>query len=500
MKIQKFGLGLLIAVAVAAAPMTGCKKTLDVNQNPNALADVSAKQLLSSAEVSIAQAYGNYFQIVGGFWAQYWTQNPVASQYKSFDQYDPGPSSPNNVWALLYSGVLKDLDQLIKKNENPNYNAVAMLLKAYTFQLLTDNFGDIPYSEALRADDGITSPKFESQQTIYDGLISMTQQGLALIDDDAGGAVENDVIFSGNMDHWREFGNTLLLRLYLRLAYVNPSKAQQGIQAFSATTPFLDDVSADVMYSASAGNDNPLYSESHALGNQNIIASKTAIDSFSSRGDPRIESFYFDNGTPFRGLRQGDFNSSTSISYAYPGSAVGGIANPLTSLTLPSGSNQSQETQSAPVRLLSNYESLFLQAEAVARGWLTTGGSDGMLVEQAVRRNLGYYVNTGDDSTNDALTEEYISDVLNYPMGGTTSERIGAIITEKYYAMCGNQNIEAWTEWRRTGFPTFFQISIAPGAGSRFPSRLPYPETELTRNLNFPGQKSVFDRVYWDIN
>lgn len=476
----------MLAAATLATALSGCKKTLDVNQNPNALSDVTARQLLSSAEVSLAQAYGNYFQIVGGVWGQYWTQTPVASQYKALDQYDPGPSSPNIAWGLLYAGVLTDLQKLIDKNESPNYTAVAMLLKAYTFQLLTDNFGDIPYNEALRLEEGITSPKFDAQQAVYDGLIEMTKQGIALIDFD-GLSPENDVIFGGDMHHWEELGNTLLLRLHLRLSEVSPGKAQQGIQTFSATTPFLNTVSADVNYSSSPGNDNPLYSESHTLGVQNLIASATAIDSFAERSDPRIGSFYYANGTPYRGLRQGNYNSSTTITYATPGAAVGGLANP-TGLSDPEGI-----TQSAPVRLLSNYESLFLQAEAQARGWMT--GSAETALEEAIRANMGYYAE-GPDS----LIDNYIRDNVNFPAGGTLQERLRVIITEKYYAMCGNQNIEAWTEWRRTGYPNFFQLSVAPGAGNRFPVRLPYPETELTRNLNFPGQKSVFDRVYWDVN
>lgn len=484
MTTKKFGLALLVAGAALAAPMTGCKKTLDVNQNPNALSDVTARQLLSSAEVSIAQAYGNYFQIAGGFWAQYWTQNPIASQYKSFDQYDPGPSSANTAWQLLYAGALQDLEKLIEKDESANYTAVAMLLKAYTFQLLTDNFGDIPYSEALRGDEGISSPKYDAQEAVYNGLIEMTTQALALIDVD-GLAPENDVIFAGDMHHWEEFGNTLLLRLYMRLSNVNPGKAQQGI-ATLATADFLS-ISAELTYTNQAGNANPLYAESHAIGNQNIIASATAIDSFRLRGDPRIEVFYFANGSPYRGLRQGDFTTTnTTIAYAYPGAAVGGIANPTVALDA--------ETQSAPVKLLSSYESLFLQAEAAARGWLP--GNDQDLLEEAITTNMEEYGITDDDST----ITDYLLDVVNYPTGGSLSDRLRVIITEKYYAMCGNQNIEAWTEWRRTGYPTFFQISIAPGAGSQFPARLPYPETEITRNLNFPGQKSVFDRVYWDNN
>jgi len=488
MKMRKIALGLLLATAVAGGGLSGCKKALDVNQNPNALTDVTARQLLSSAEVQIAQAYGNYFTVVGGIWAQYWTQNPVASQYKPFDQYAPGPSTANNAWSLLYAGALTDLQRLIDKGESDNYTAVAMLLKAYTFQLLTDNFGDIPFSEALKGEQGVTSPRFEGQRAVYNGVIQMTKDALALIDLD-GTYPENDVIFGGDMHHWEEFGNTLLLRMHLRLSEVDPGFAQAGIQALSATNPvFLDAVGADVFYSTLAGNNNPLYSEAHTIGNQNLIASSTAVDSFRLRQDPRLSVFYFANGTNYRGLLQGFFGNdnptATTTTYAYPGAAVGGIANPNAALE--------EQTQSAPVRLLSRYESLFLQAEAQARGWMS--GTAATTYRDAIVANFQDY----GISTTSAASRRYIDTVAAYG-GGSVENQIEQIITEKYYAMCGNQNIEAWTEWRRTGYPDFFVLSAAPGALRQFPVRLPYPETELTRNVNFPGQKAVTERVYWDV-
>jgi len=94
----------------------------------------------------------------------------------------------------------------------------------------------------------------------------------------------------------------------------------------------------------------------------------------------------------------------------------------------------------------------------------------------------------------------YSDSVAPYPETATVEQQIKAIITQKWFAMDGNQNIEAWTEWRRTGYPDFFTISRASRIGNQYPVRLPYPETELTRNLNFPGQKNITDRVWWDVN
>lgn len=473
-------LSLIIFATVIATTQYSCKKTLNVNKNPNEPADVTVTELLPAAEISISHQYGNYFQVVGGLWAQYWTQSPNASQYRPLEQYQPGPSSANNAWQELYAGALTDLKKIVEKagtaENTKNYTAIAKILQAYTFELLTDNFGDIPFTEALKGQDNdITSPHYDRQQDIYPALVALAKEGRDLIDANAAGPGTEDVIFQGDMEAWAQFANTLLLRLNLRMVYVNPTAAMAGItEAQNDPNGFLA-TSAQVNYSSSPGNAYPFYSEMSNLSfTQNVVASATAINAFSAIDDPRLFSFY--NGAV--GLEQGYYSIPTPGAYSAPSALVGADANDPSSAT-------------APVKLLSTYESLFLQAEAAARTGAPATAKG--FYDDAIRANFTEYGLTASD----AVT--YSDSTAPYPLTSSLEGQIQAIITQKWFAMDGNQNIEAWTEWRRTGYPDFFTISRASRIGNQFPVRLPYPETELTRNLNFPGQKNVTDRVWWDI-
>lgn len=531
--------------ALSVLVFTGCKKFRDVNTNPNSPEQVTISLLLPAAQGAIAQQLGGKFQIAGSMWSQYWTQDPSASQYRVFEQYQIDGSDINKSWNGLYSGALTDLDQIIKKGgTQKNYIAIAKILKGYTFQILTDQFGDIPFTEALKGEsDNITSPHYDSQEIVYNGLINLIKEGMSEIDAAGPHPGKDDLIYGGDMAAWKKFGNTLLLRAYMRLSSKAPTVAQQGIAAlYTNGIGFIAaGETAKIVYSSEPGNYNPLYSEINnaVIARQlNLIASSTAIDSFLANNDPRIAAFYYPNGT-FKGLRQGNY-STGSGTYSTPSAAVGGDVR---------AGDVIAQSAVAPVIFLSDYESLFLQAEAAVRGWGT--GNDKALFESAVAANFNAYAAPITsaigvvfepmiaDSVATSATEGHPVEIkysvayaletylkgdagiltggtyylegdpvsvtpashwATYPSAGTTQEKIQYIITQKWFSMCGNQGIEAWTEWRRTGFPNFFVVSINSRIGNNFPVRFPYPDDETSNNLNFPGQKLVTDKVWWDAN
>ena len=145
------------------------------------------------------------------------------------------------------------------------------------------------------------------------------------------------------------------------------------------------------------------------------------------------------------------------------------------------------------VKLIAASESYFLQAEAAARGWAP--GNVQALFESGIRASFDAL---------DIATAEYNDYIAGAPDAQLPADREGqirAIITQKYYAMNGFQGFEAWTEWRRTGYPAFLVKSAASTLGSdALPTRLLYPETEITRNSKFPGVKLITDKVWWDVN
>ncbi|HVW99984.1 MAG TPA: SusD/RagB family nutrient-binding outer membrane lipoprotein, partial [Candidatus Babeliaceae bacterium] len=106
----------------------------------------------------------------------------------------------------------------------------------------------------------------------------------------------------------------------------------------------------------------------------------------------------------------------------------------------------------------------------------------------------------GVDPTSALATYLATANWAQYPATGTTDQKIRYIITQKWFSMCGNEGFEAWTEWRRTGYPDFFTVSQSSLIGQNFPRRFLYPFSEVTRNANFPGLVPVTTPVWWDVN
>src|SRR3954464_8136031 len=130
----KFRYTVMAAITGAiliAAP--GCKKFLDVNESPNAPKTATDNLLLPSTQAAIGMALGNNLQIYGGIYAQYWTQSPFSSQYKTIDQYQSDPSDFFRVWGILYNDALEDI-KILEQSKYPNYVAIALIEKAYVFQ------------------------------------------------------------------------------------------------------------------------------------------------------------------------------------------------------------------------------------------------------------------------------------------------------------------------------------------------------------------------------
>lgn len=486
MNKQLYYISFLLAVLLVT---TSCEKTLDINDDPNNPTEATVELVLPTAQVYTAYNMASPFGILGGIWGQYWTQGPTANQYNTYEQYVITSSDFNRQWESMFSGPLADFQYIHQKGTEEgreNYAGIAKILQAYVFQYMTDLHGDIPFSEALNPEN--VTPKFDSQEEVYNGLIRLVDEGLALINETSGdhpGA--DDVIYEGDMEQWRRFGNTLKLRIYLRQAYVRPAVAEAGIKAmYAAGAPFLqagDD--ADISFTTETFNQHPLYRTNEALTSDNILASNTSIEFLEATNDPRIGVFYqiatvAPNAGTYAGIDQGDGKNLTGTlsagMWSKPGPAVGG----------PNGG------EDAPVIFMSAAESYFLQAEAVARGWGT--GDAKALYENGIRASFLYW-----DLTQ-AQASAYLSQpVVSFP-AGTLEQKLDAIITQKWVSTNGSQNVEAWTEWRRTGYPDIFQVSKTSNIGNVFPVRILYADSEVSRNPNTPAQKAVTDKVWWDVN
>lgn len=486
-----------VKISVLAAlllTVSSCKKDyLDVNVDPNNPTRASVDLVLPTALGYTAYNLGNPYQVLGGFWAQVWTQGPTGSQFLAYDQYTITSSNFNTQWINMYAGPLNDFRYIIEEATSEgkkNYAAIGKIMQAYIFQLMTDMYGDIPFTEALQGGKGVIAPKFDSQQEVYDGLIKLVNDGLALIDETTTVHPGNDdFLYHGDMSQWRKLANTIKLKIYLRQAYVRPAVAQAGIQAmYAANAEFIDQGDeASMPFTNVTFNQHPLYAHIKSVGEFNILASQTALNALLSRNDPRVDVFYkrataAPNTGNHAGILQGNGRNLPSPStlndrqFSKPGAAVGGPDGPA-----------------ARVILLSEAESYFLQAEAVARGW-GTGDAEQLYYDGIALSFLSWGLPIGQFNA-------YASQpAIDFPAAGTPEEKIKTILFQKWTSMCGSQNMEAWTEWRRTGYPDIFTISATSNIGNRFPARLLYPDSEITSNPNTPPQKQITDKVWWDVN
>ena len=204
-KLKSLRAGLpVLALAVAAS---ACDRGLtEVNVNPNDPEVVAPEYLLAgSITTSIGGVNGTHGYGVNLFFASLWPQHLVEIKYNEEEPYAPRPTAGQNVWNNFYSGPLADLADVKRigaEAGDVNLQVVAEILSQYDFQVLTDMFGDIPYSQALkgRGDEVIRNPVYDKQSDVYAGMLTALTAANAKISGGTGGSwAAGDLIYHGNM-------------------------------------------------------------------------------------------------------------------------------------------------------------------------------------------------------------------------------------------------------------------------------------------------------------
>ncbi|HEY0677907.1 MAG TPA: SusD/RagB family nutrient-binding outer membrane lipoprotein, partial [Chitinophagaceae bacterium] len=426
----------MILIAMAAVTVSSCKKQLDINKDPDnpSLDQLTPKLVFPAAVVSSAGRIGGDLAIVGGIWAQFYTQNTTSNQYKNIDAFDLtksdfGSTLISSPWAELYSGALNDLHFTIRRAQQENdhtYVLVGTVIKAFTMQMLVDLYDQVPYSEAFQGINNL-QPKFDDGYSVYKALLQELDAALAgnfeastnsspgaydLLWPGTGPTVEAqeaDWVSNGNLQKWVSFANTLKLKMYLRMVYAKPTEAEAGIRAmYNAGVQFLnEDAKLDVFENAE-NKSNPLFEFNNRKLNTdaNLKASVTFLSWLQTNGDPRIDNYMLPrtgSTTQYLGIHQGDF------------------LNPDPTFNNASKANISPVD---PVDFISKAESHFLQAEALERYYAGAGAQ--AQYEQGVRASFARY----GDNPNTLLAGLYA-----YPAAATFEQKLEAIITQKWASM-----------------------------------------------------------------
>lgn len=480
-----------IFLVLLAGILFSCENQLDINTDPNSPTSISPGLALSAAQGSLITVTGGDFSNLGGFYAQYHTQAPVAGQYDVIDQYNLNTAYANRTWTELYSGCINDLEFVITESDKIGDTGgvlIGTLLKAYTFQLLVDVFGDVPYTEALQGVANIT-PKVTEGSVIYLDLISKIDAALASYNANPFDTTigKQDMIYGADMEKWVKFANTLKLKMYLRMAYTplaNPAK----VNALIAENNFLSTDAKFSSFGTGLNQRNPFYEVQIVyLGDVNNVASHSLFEFYNLNSDPRLKSVYRPNTATvpaYVSIAQGtgDTFNITAVNYSRP--------------------NIKADT---PVYLMTVAESNFLQAEALIR--YAAGAGAKTKYDAGVNASFTTY----GLATSLATPLLATGGAYEYKVGANTEATVRQVIIQKWASLAYINNIESYIETTRTKFPEVVTATSAnyaignriPSAisvlsGNAVPSILFYPDSELDRNPNIEQHTSLTQKVWWD--
>lgn len=444
----------------------------ELNQNPNDPAVIPSELL--TADIVRSAANNLYTTFLGGdmgaIWAQHWSK----VQYNDEERYSPRESIIESFWTNIYEDVIADaksMELLAIEEENPAQQAVGLIMQAYGFSLLTDAYGDIPFTDAIKGgSDSNFTPAYDSQDVVYDGIISLLDQANDLINSGAGSiGAGSDILYGGDASKWQQFANSLQFRCLMRISSKRDVSAKlTELLSRSMFTSNADE--AKLAYLDAAPNANPIY-ETVVFGTRNEWkANTTTVDLLTSLNDPRLSIYFGTNASgEIRGKPPGLLDVPNE-EYDYAN------VSPLGALYL---------EPTLPGYFVSFSELLFLHAEAAAKGYIS--GDAATYYNAAIASNFEANGIAGDAG---AYAEAH-------PYDGEES-----IALQKYIALFG-QGFEAWTEWRRTQVPTL--VPALEGTIDQVPLRYKYPGIEQSLNKEgydsaisaLGGENNLVARIWW---
>ncbi len=450
--------------------LSACDKGLEaINENPNESESVNPEFLLSSVLISTAYDYQR---------DAYWEEPASAGRYITLvrneenDRFDWGPRSWDKYYARLSAN--REMMQLAETTQQPQYIAVGKVLEAFNFAYLTDLYGDVPYSEALRSrNEGIAHPAYDRQQDIYPALLNtLKTAGEELAAPGGNIDAKADAMYGGAKQKWRKLANSLRLRMLLRISKNYPAAfaEMQAILNDPQRYPVFEsnDDNAEIRYLGDIGVNSwpggPLANAFSEFDKRK--PGKEIVDALVSRKDPRLKVWIAPVEEP-DGART-DHMPYVGVPNAIPApyDYNGGAAH----ISRLSAMFNSDSHAMLNASLMTYTELCFILAEAAQRGKITVAGETAeSLYYKAIRSSMRYY---GVQSEADAM-EYYDQPRVKYE--GTLRQ----LITQKWIALF-LKGAEGWFDHRRTGFPQFVlgPLAVSPVV----PKRFMYPDTERAYN------------------
>ncbi|MDX1940551.1 MAG: SusD/RagB family nutrient-binding outer membrane lipoprotein [Saprospiraceae bacterium] len=466
---------LFIALIFAVAACTD--KFEEINVNPNSPTEVSAALLLPQIQRDMINS------VIGEAWGigNVVIQHTAKNQFVNEDRYLWGEL--NSIWNNVYDNM-RDVNNILAQSEalgQNNYKGIALVMKSWMFSLATDCYGDVPYSEAAKGKDGFIYPKYDTQESIYNGILSDLKLASELLGS-TGEIVQGDVIYNGDVTKWKKLANSLRIRALMRISKKRNVGADiAAIVGDPIKTPIFTSNGDNAVYTYLAAAPDQFPNHTNRIGSFNEFrASKTLLDKLQALSDPRLPIFFRPTpeteGKPnpvYAGLPNG-LNDVDALQYNGGPQFQSRIGEIYFEQAV-----SSKGLSIAKGVIMTNAELQFLLAEAAEKALIN--GDAGKFYQEGIKASFEFYGLTATDTYLNQTDVAYT---------GTSQEKLVKIGTQKWIAFY-YQGLEAWFDWRRTGIPT-----IIPGPSNQnnnlVPVRFRYPIVE--QGLNGQNRQAAVDR------
>lgn len=500
-----------IAIILCLTVYAGCDEGFDeLNTNEVDPIAIDPVFILNNAIVNLSWPGGGVLLYDIGIVQQIVSPNSGVITGANYNQ--DNRNATDDIWSSYYQGVIKNTRDLITQAEaqgNRN-NLVQMgrIIQAYAFMVLTDAYGDIPYFDGGKGyTEQVTFPEYDAQADIYPDILKELKEAVDALSP-TGGTEGSEVLYGGDIDKWKRFGNSLRLRAGMRLSKINAGTAQSEVQAaFSAGLIQSNAENAVIRHDQNYRNGFGVTLNSTEAANFYLTA--TFVDYLQDNNDPRLKSI----AVRYVGAKSGPEHTADrastdpAVQIGMPmGHDNGTIVAEAAALGLASFYDFSQADRTrvmkvdAPVFIVTYAQTQLLLAEAASRNWING--------DAATYFNNGIRAHMEQMALFDARSAIPAGDIDAY-MAAHPFEPANALqqINTQYWIASFQNGPEAWANFRRTGFP-----ALAPNpypnqdlTSEDFIRRMTYPSSEIgvnTANVNAAiarmGPDILDTRIWWD--
>lgn len=503
-------LGLL---AIMFVLITSCDNGFDeMNKSKTGIIDPDPALLLNSAVINLSYPTGT-MSYEEGIVQQIISSNSGVLVGANFNQVNIGNTPA--VWVNYYQNVIRYSSDAITRTENvparSNLSNMAKIIQANAFMILTDTYGSIPFTNAGQGYSAqVFFPTYQTQQEVYVGIIAQLQaatEGLST----ASQIEAADVLYNGNIDKWKKFGYSLLLRAGMRLSKVDPAAA-----AATVATAFAGGVITSNVDNAVIKHDGNFVSPIGNLLNSteaaNFYLAKPFVDALKNNNDPRLSAIAIRYVGASGGAGQTAAAGTKAIGdqFGMPMGSTDGDAD-ISGATLPGGGTRYAYSQvdrnrlvkrTSPMYLVTAGQTNLLLAEARFKGWITSGDAADVLFSNGIKAHMDQMVTYDAGSAVAASDRDTYASAMTATFTGNELEHINY----EYWVASFLSGPEAWANFRRSGFPVLAPNPF-PGRTVTFITRLTYPPSEFAVNAGNVqaaivangAQEDVLDtKVWWD--